>query len=387
MTANAEWIAAADLPGRTLSEESRIARPFFEALAVSAASCDEAVEPLVTNIVTDGLLLRVGQHVLPVTVNNRELGNSWVCSPYNAAVTYPLEELRHIESVTGRTALAGMVRALGPLLRAGRGNRVVCVNNWLLSTNLYPDLVDADLQQATAAVLDRFPDHAILFRSLNAATNESLMANLRDTGYVLAPSRQVYLFDGRQPSYLEHANSRRDLKLLAGTLEFRAVEHDEFQSSDFARVRELYDLLYLHKYSFHNPQFTERLLRIWHESGMMRFFGLRNESGRLDAVVGMFSLNGVLTAPVVGYETSLPQELGLYRMLMARVLRDAAADGQLLNLSAGAASFKRLRGGQAELEYSAVYCRHLPPRQRVAWQTLALLLNRVGGPVLQRYRL
>ena len=51
----------------------------------------------------------------------------------------------------------------------------------------------------------------------------------------------------------------------------------------------------------------------------------------------------------------------------------------LLNLSSGVARFKRLRGGRPAMEYTAIYCRHLPRRRRIAWQTLALLLERVGG--------
>ncbi|MGZ0167297.1 MAG: GNAT family N-acetyltransferase [Planctomycetales bacterium] len=384
MNVDVEWIAADELPRLTLPEEISDARPFFESLISDSR---KVTEPLVDNVVTDGRLIRVGTHFLPVTVNDNELDNSWVCSPYNAAVTYPLEELRHIHSAVGRGALSGMIRSLGPLMRAGSLNKSVCVNNWMLSTNLYPDLADDALQQLTTAIRERFPKHAILFRSLNAVTNGPTMTCLRNGGYLLAPSRQVYLFDGQRPTFLKRSNSQRDLKLLSHKNPFREVRHDEVRFSSLARIRELYDLLYLHKYSFHNPQFTERLIRTWHESGMMTFFGLANDTGQLNAIVGTFAMNGVVTAPLVGYDTSLPQKLGLYRMLMAHVLQKAAADLLLLNLSAGAASFKRLRGGQAELEYSAVYCQHLPRRQRLAWTALVTLLNQVGGRVLQRYRL
>ena len=58
-----------------------------------------------------------------------------------------------------------------------------------------------------------------------------------------------------------------------------------------------------------------------------------------------------------------------------------------LNLSAGAASFKRTRGGEPAIEYSAVYCRHLTWRQRSVWATLATILEQVGARILRRYEL
>ena len=149
MNVDVEWIAADELPRLTLPEEISDARPFFESLISDSR---KVTEPLVDNVVTDGRLIRVGTHFLPVTVNDNELDNSWVCSPYNAAVTYPLEELRHIHSAVGRGALSGMIRSLGPLMRAGSLNKSVCVNNWMLSTNLYPDLADDALQQLTTAI-------------------------------------------------------------------------------------------------------------------------------------------------------------------------------------------------------------------------------------------
>jgi hypothetical protein len=236
-------------------------------------------------------------------------------------------------------------------------------------------------------ISQRFPGHAILFRSLNRRTNQSLLESLQHLGYLLAPSRQVYFYDGRQPDYLQRHNTKIDLKRLDKPRGYTHLRHDQFTPEQDSRVRELYDLLYLRKYSEHNPQFTERLIALWRESRLLTFFGLQNSSGQLDGVVGTFAMHGVVTAPLVGYDTARPQAHGLYRMLMAQVLRLAADEKLLLNLSAGAAGFKRLRGGEPEMEYSAIYCRHLPLRQRAVWKSLALLLQRVGGRLLQRYEL
>ncbi|MGR5415062.1 hypothetical protein ACPV52_20615, partial [Vibrio astriarenae] len=84
--------------------------------------------------------------------------------------------------------------------------------------------------------------------------------------------------------------------------------------------------------------------------------GFRDADGVLRAVVGVFGQGPLLTAPLVGYDTTWPQSAGLYRLLMAHVLRTTMARDAELNLSAGAAHFKRLRGGVPAIEMSAVYC-------------------------------
>ena len=93
-----------------------------------------------------------------------------------------------------------------------------------------------------------------------------------------------------------------------------------------------------------------------------------------------------MTTPVFGYDTAVPQEIGLYRMLSAVLLRQSAEEGCLLHESAGAAQFKRNRGATAEIEYSAVYDRHLPFYRRMGWAMLSPLLNRVGVPIMKKHK-
>ncbi|WP_374016341.1 hypothetical protein ABU162_18735 [Paenibacillus thiaminolyticus] len=74
----------------------------------------------------------------------------------------------------------------------------------------------------------------------------------------------------------------------------------------------------------------------------------------------IFCRDGVMTTMLFGYDTALPQELGLYRMLSAALLELARENGDLLHESSGAAQFKRNRGARADIGYSAVFCDHLP---------------------------
>ena len=123
------------------------------------------------------------------------------------------------------------------------------------------------------------------------------------------------------------------------------------------------------------------------ENGILRCYGLRNSIGSLDGVIGFFQRGEVMTAPIVGYDTTLPQALGLYRRLTAIALRRARSERLLFNMSAGAGSFKRHRGGTAAFEYTMVYNRHLPFSSRLACTTVRALLHIVGKPLLKSFAL
>ncbi|GAA3406381.1 GNAT family N-acetyltransferase [Paenibacillus hodogayensis] len=347
-------------------------------------------ETFVPNIRTSLYALALGNAVMPVTVNDAEYGNSYVCSPYTHYVSYARQELYLLESAAARAALGGLLHGLGLLLKACRFNRAVHINNWLLSTNLYPELTGEEIDAAVRLLLERFPNHTVIFRSLCRTTNGALMDHLKRCGFRLVPSRQVYLL--RQKGELvPNAKARWLLKRDAGLIDkhgYETVGPDRLTAADMPRLAELYRMLYLDKYSRFNPQFGAPFLELVHRENLLELYAIRHrESGRLDAVLGFYSRGDVMTTPVFGYDTSLPQQAGLYRMLSAALVGIAGERGLLLHESSGAAQFKRNRGAVAEIEYSAVYDRHLPPGRRAGWKLLEKLLNGVGVPLLEKYKL
>jgi hypothetical protein len=164
---------------------------------------------------------------------------------------------------------------------------------------------------------------------------------------------------------------------------FNEVKHEEFQSDDFNRSERLYAKLYLEKYSSLNPAYTAELLQAWHKAGLLHMRGWRDADGILQGVVGVFSQGTVLTAPLVGYNTDLPQSLGLYRLIMAQVFQISMGEKSVLNLSAGAGSFKRLRGGEPVIEYSAVYASHLAAPARRLLRVLHAITSGIGVPLMK----
>lgn len=346
----------------------------------------------IANVSTRLQLLQCGEQLFPLSINDGDEApdNSYVVSPLTTYIRYASYELAQIGRPWLSWPLQQLLRSISHWLQQAELDRLVQVNNWLLSTNLYPpDWQGGEIATLTRFLCSQFPRHAIGLRSLNRFSNAQLIDRLLACGYVAIPSRQVYLFDGRagqQSAFLQRHNTRLDATLLRNA-GYRCLPGEQLQQDDYPRLAQLYRQLYLEKYSPLNPQFTADWLYHGQRDGWLQLCALQNSDGRLDGVVGWFANSHILTAPIVGYDTALPQKLGLYRQLTQLCLQRTANEGKLLNFSSGAADFKRRRGGVAEIEYSMLYVRHLPPVRQRAWHMLGRLLHGIGMPLMRRLKL
>lgn len=345
---------------------------------------EHPVEHFIANVRTAVKVVAVDGLPIPISVNEAEYANSYVCSPYTHYVSYAHEELALLNNRPLEATLAALLRGMGHLLKTARFNRVVQVNNWLLSTNLYPPVNPDQLLKVLDFLRSEYPGYTILFRSLSQETSGPIMDALSGYGCKWVPSRQIYLLQhptGSKAKWLV----KRDRALLdkhGYTIDGPGQITDE----DIHRIVELYEQLYIHKYSEHNPKFTAAYIRLALEKRTLHVHGLR-KNGRLDAVLGFYSREGAMTAPLFGYDTSLPQSTGLYRMLSAVLIDLAASRGELLHESSGVGQFKRNRGAVAATEFSAVYDKGTSWLNRSGWSFLGLLLRRVGIPLIQKLKL
>ena len=346
--------------------------------------------PAVSNARTRMLLLDTGHQAFPVSVNDGDdgRGNCYVVSPLCAYADYADDELRRLGRPWVTWPLRGLARSLGAALAAARIDRIVQVNNWLLSTNLYPPHWDGrDLPALTEGLIERWPDHAIAWRSLNPFSNSALAGALARAGYQAVPSRQVWLFDvraGAGSACLRHHNTRLDAVLLRRA-RYRVEGPEGLVEADYPRLQALYEQLYLQKYSRLNPEFGVAWIRAGVRDGWLDLRVLRSPEGRIDGVVGWFGRTDLFTAPLVGYDTALPARWGLYRMLTRLCLQEAVARRAVLNFSAGAGRFKRLRGGHPVIECNWVHTAHLPRARRTAWSALSAVLRHVAVPLIERW--
>lgn len=337
------------------------------------------------NVQTELLIVMVDGIPLPVTVNDAQYDNSYVCSPYTHYVSYARQELSMLKKPWLEKGLSLLLRCIGTCLRAVHMNRVVQINNWLLSTNLYPPLTQLQIEQVQQAVNARYPRHVVIWRSLNEVTTSTLWHTLHNMGSRFIPSRQIYLLHPATIPSKARWIIKRDRKLM-DTFDYNVVRPDEWNADDIPRMLELYQMLYIEKYSIYNPQFTTDFLQLALEQGTLQLYGLRT-AGRLDAILGFFARDGVMTTPLFGYDTSLPVETGLYRMLSVLLIELATERGDLLHESSGVGQFKRNRGAYGALEVSAVYDAGRALPIRCCWWMLEQLLYRIGVPLIHKLKL
>ena len=346
------------------------------------------VRELIANLETKVETLEVAGRIFPLTLNDgSEAHNCYICCPTSAYIDYAMDETRNFAAhPLLQRALNALIGACAPLVRASGLDRQAQVNNWLYSTNPVPLLDRPTIASLRAALTARFPDRAIVIRSLNDIADPATIAALKAEGFRMLAARQVYIFADRSAAPATSNDMKRDRKQLRVT-PFERVGNGDFTEADYARAEQLYNMLYLDKYTPLNPHYTARYIAEMHRRGIIGLAGLRRPGGELVAVTGLFENGGTLTQPIVGYDTGLPVGEGLYRMAMALAQDHATARGLFFNMSAGAAEFKRRRGAVAAIEYNAVYAGHLPLRRRMAIRVMETVLALVGIPLLRRFEL
>lgn len=336
----------------------------------------------IDNVLTTYMVIQDGALILPVSVNHTEYQNSYVCSPYGQYIRYGVDEIHQLYSFPMRSLCQHSLQGLGCLLKMGRINQTIHINNWLLSTNLYPDLTAQQIRSLTELLTELFPNHAILFRSVNATQTE-LLELLEKQGYSKLFSRQVYLLDTQSSEPFNERHFKKDLILLENS-GYEVVSPDAFSLNDVPRIAELYRALNIEKHSIQNPQFNEAFIRLGVEKHALTFHGLRKD-GSLDAIFGSIQRGQTMAAPFFGYDTGKPEELGLYRQLSALAVLKAKQNGFLLNQSSGAGSFKKRRKAKPVSEFHVVYTRHLPAWRQLPWNCMQSIGQRFILPFVEKH--
>jgi hypothetical protein len=379
--------------------ETRTRHPGWADDFVEGLAGPDGTREFVENVGVDLDVVTIGGERVPLTVSTRSTTppgrepESYVVSPLSHFVHYAREELRELPSPVARQTGSALLRGLDTVLSPARLDDVVIVGNALLSTNLLPDPGEGDVEALTRDLRARFPSHAIAWRSVHGR-GSSLPATLRRAGYRLIPARSVLFTSTRDGEWLSLRDNRRDAALLDGS-GYRAIDAPIAGATGMSplpvrqRIARLYEQLYIERYSRLNPRYTAGFIGLAQRSGLLRFTLLEQSDPphRIDGVLGTTMAHGYLAAPVLGYDTTLPKERGLYRMLTHLMTRTAHEHGVDLHGSSGVAGFKRNRGAEAEFEYLAVYARHLPFLRRTAWGALEAVVTTIAVPLVRRYGL
>lgn len=331
---------------------------------------------LIANWYADMQSVSLNGVTLPVALGCAMPEQTYLASPQHAYIDYARDELDVLTDVqTRRRARAGL-SVVEPWLRALRLDESVSVNAWGVSTHVYPRWTAADCAGLAAQLSQRYPTRPLWIRTLHEGYDADLLQQLTQQGWQLWPSRVVYAFDWKTADqWMKQRNNQIDQKLLRKTA-LTSMYPEDFNANHAVVMANLYQQLYLDKHSGWNAHYTPAYFALAIEHRWLSFYGFADAQGQLIAFIGVFEDEQVMTTPMLGYDLSLPQSLGLYRLLMARVLQLGVQADKCVNLGAGSANFKRLRGGVASIEWHGFYVAHLSRPRQWAMQITGKLMCR-----------
>ena len=319
---------------------------------------------------TQLMLVKVDDVILPITVSDFHPDNTYTVSPYSHYVSYGgFEEVKHLNNPPVEALIKLIMNPVAWYFRRAELDRVVFVNNYLLSTNLYPSVNSDQLSAVSEALIDRFPDRVIVFRSVDQKKNPHVYQALEANGYDMVLSRQVWYMPPE--AAMRTRQYKEDMRVLRKN-EYEVVDGKDLSDDELIRALHLYNLLYLEKYSYYNPQFTFEFMKLARDAEILHLRALKRD-GRINAVMGFFIRNGAITQPLFGYDASLPLEEGLYRLLTLITLQEGLERNLLVHASGGVGKFKKVRGGESVTEYNAVYAKHLPRKRQTPWKLIKLI--------------
>ncbi|MFD2212722.1 hypothetical protein [Metabacillus endolithicus] len=339
------------------------------------------ISRFIENVHSEIYLLEVDDLLLPVSVTDKQYKDSYVASPYTHYISYAKEELWELKNKGLEVILRPVIEMMGQFLRKSNMNKVVIVNNWFLSTNLFESTLSFNqIQRITEFLVKRFPKHTILFRSITKDLHENMMKSFDTVGYKRIMSRSIYLF------YPEQKLTKQQLKNLYQ--DEKLIKKHQYTIRD-ASIEDcdvillLYSELYIQKYSTNNPQFTTEFIRHAYKSKLLTF-KVVCKGEQIVGAIGFFIQGKVLTTPILGYNMKMEKNTGLYRVLSFLITKEIMNNHYIGHRSAGAGEFKRKRGSTQQIEYTFFYQKHLPMTYKWGWNLLKKIMDLVVEPLAKK---
>lgn len=332
---------------------------------------------------------------------------SYTVSPYAHYIGYALDEIRiHLNKGPLASFLAkSLVKSVGYIFYLLRFDRAIYFNNYRLSTNMWPTTIKWSHQQVSrinGELMDEYDnqDRAMIWRSVDPLSQPNLTKVLSESSCLLIPARMVnwteFTADNfSQSEICQKKDFKHDLKLFRRRVGWDILKQEATNSTseilivtldsqnvslpDAERLIDLYNQLYIDKYSRRNPQLTPagliRLARV----GFFSIDVLRQRSD--DKIVGFCTwsvVDDVGTSAFVGYDVGNDPNRDLYRLVMMMIHNNLVQSGlEKCHMSGGANRFKRRRGSQSSVEYIAVFVDHLPMYRQLPWKLTRWIASKI----------
>lgn len=337
----------------------------------------------IKNIKAEAKILKVDNVLLPLIIADKNYDDSLYTSFYSSYIGYILKDL--ISASIFANFFKSLLELMGSILKKAEINKVIYVNHWLLSTNLYPKLTKEQVELITNFLKKEYHKHAIVFKNITPKLLPELFDNLKTQSYRMVVSRQVFILDREARKAInkkQRAKIKKDKMLIKNTDYYFSESVNE---NDFERLANIYHQLYIGKYSIYNPYYTSEFFELLKDNTLFNLQVLRTEDA-IDGMLLIFLIDNQSTCPAMGYQLDKMPESALYRMLVAKLTADSEENNLDFHMSAGVGDFKKQRGARAETEYSAIYFEHLPLCRKFVYFVLQKITNNIVIPIFKKYK-
>ncbi|MEL6917713.1 MAG: hypothetical protein AAFO99_08285, partial [Bacteroidota bacterium] len=208
-------------------------------------------------------ILQINDRLYPLTLGKKtNKGTCYLFSFLAQYVDYGREEILSGTSYSRNQKIIAryvfpLFKYIGNLL--GMEN-VVFVNNYFLATNLYEPDTFLCRPWVIQHLKKRYPDSAIVFRSVNDATDISLLNVLKSQGGLPLACRRLYILDPKNSTYRKKRPVVQDRKLWEKTEDLYWEQVEDISNDESELLLTYYSALYLEKYSSLNPDYTLEFL-------------------------------------------------------------------------------------------------------------------------------
>ena len=310
---------------------------------------------------------------LVIATNNRN--QTYLTSLISSYIDYP----KHI--IKNHT-INILFNFFSKILSIGSIDKVVYVNHWLISTNIHYDLSDKQINEITKFLKQNFSDYAICFRNVAKETNVALFSSLASNKYKFLVNRCSYYIDNNS---FENVYKKQSLKK-----DLSLYKKDKYIISDSVAnssvQKQLYNNLYINKYTDINPKYNENFFNIL-TNNSFKNYALINKQDKIVGFYIPFVLNNTVSVPWFGYDTSVTQKEGLYRLLMLNIIEFAKYNNLNLNLSSGVGEYKQRRGAKPYWEYLAIDYSHLNIFRKFLYFLLIEITNKISFPLAKLFNI
>ena len=261
-------------------------------------------------------------------------------------------------------------------------DKVIYVNHYLISTNINYEFSDKQISDITTFLKQKFPDYAICFRNIAHETNETLFNSLKYNKFRFLINRCSYYIDSDNlKNVFKKQSLKKDLSLSK-----KGKYKISNSVTDISQQAKLYNDLYINKYTEINPKYNKEFIKMLKDSGF-ESYSLLNKQNEIVGFYVPFVFNNTVSVPWFGYDTSLSQKDGLYRLLMLNIIEYAKNNNLNLNLSSGVGEFKQRRGAKPYWEYLAIDYSHLNIVRKILYFVLIEITNKISFPLAKFFNI